>query len=111
MRPDGMARVRVRVMTASMSRSYHMLSAPAAPAPTAMASSATKPKGAPEMLRASDEPMMPSGALSMTSASCVKFWSWNITIASMTKIMSGATEAMAELALADSSTAPPISIR
>jgi hypothetical protein len=40
MRPDGIGRIAVRVITASMSRSYHMLSAPDAPAPTAMHSSA-----------------------------------------------------------------------
>ena len=33
----------MRVITASMSASYHMLSAPEAPAPTAMHSSAVKP--------------------------------------------------------------------
>jgi hypothetical protein len=37
-----MGRFDVRVITASMSASYHMLSAPAAPAPTAMHSSAVK---------------------------------------------------------------------
>ncbi len=42
MRPDGIGRVRVRVITASMSASYHMFSAPDAPAPTAMASSDAK---------------------------------------------------------------------
>ena len=36
MRPAGTGRAAVRVITASMSASYHMLSAPAAPAPTAM---------------------------------------------------------------------------
>ena len=39
-RPAGIGRPAVRVITASMSASYHMLSAPAAPAPTAMQSSA-----------------------------------------------------------------------
>ena len=43
MRPAGIGRRAVRVITASMSASYHMLSAPAAPAPTAMQSSAVKP--------------------------------------------------------------------
>ena len=43
MRPRGIGRPAVRVITASMSASYHMLSAPAAPAPTAMHSSAVKP--------------------------------------------------------------------
>ena len=42
MRPRGIGRFDVRVITASMSASYHMLSAPAAPAPTAMHSSAVK---------------------------------------------------------------------
>ena len=37
--PSGIGRLRVRLITASMSASYHMLSAPEAPAPTAMASS------------------------------------------------------------------------
>ena len=35
-RPAGMGRLRVRAITASISRSYHMLIAPEAPAPTAM---------------------------------------------------------------------------
>ena len=39
-RPDGTGRVAVRVITASMSASYHMLSAPEAPAPTAIAAMA-----------------------------------------------------------------------
>ena len=38
--PRGMGRAAVRAMRASMSASYHMLSAPAAPAPTAMQRSA-----------------------------------------------------------------------
>ena len=42
-RPAGIGRVAVRVITASMSASYHMLSAPAAPAPTAMQRIAVKP--------------------------------------------------------------------
>src|SRR6185369_5017269 len=41
MRPMGIGRPRVRLMIASMSRSYHMLMAPEAPAPTAMQSTAT----------------------------------------------------------------------
>ena len=41
--PAGIGRLRVRAISASMSASYHMLSAPEAPAPTAMASSAAKP--------------------------------------------------------------------
>jgi hypothetical protein len=36
MRPAGSGRRLVRSISASMSRSYHMLMAPAAPAPTAM---------------------------------------------------------------------------
>ena len=40
MRPAGIGRLRVRRITASMSRSYHMLIAPHAPAPTAMHSTA-----------------------------------------------------------------------
>ncbi len=39
--PRGSGRPRVRSITASMSRSYHMLMAPAAPAFTAMQSTAT----------------------------------------------------------------------
>ena len=42
-RPAGIGRFAVRVITASMSASYHMLSAPEAPAPIAMQSSAAKP--------------------------------------------------------------------
>ena len=40
-RPDGIGRFAVRDITASMSSSYHMLSAPAAPAPSAIAAMAT----------------------------------------------------------------------
>ncbi len=40
MRPAGIGRLRVRRITASMSRSYHMLIAPHAPAATAMHSTA-----------------------------------------------------------------------
>ena len=43
MRPRGIGRLAVRDITASMSASYHMLSAPAAPAPTAMQMSAVNP--------------------------------------------------------------------
>ena len=42
-RPAGTGRPRVRRMRASMSASYHMFSAPEAPAPTAMQSTATAP--------------------------------------------------------------------
>ena len=42
-RPRGIGRPAVRAMRASMSASYHMLSAPAAPAPTAMHISAVNP--------------------------------------------------------------------
>ena len=42
--PRGIGRIAVRVMTASMSASYHMLSTPAAPAPAAMARIATNAK-------------------------------------------------------------------
>ena len=41
--PWGIGRFAVRDITASISASYHMFSAPAAPAPTAMQSSAVKP--------------------------------------------------------------------
>ena len=40
-RPAGIGRARVRAITASMSRSYHMLMAADPPAPTAMQSTAT----------------------------------------------------------------------
>ncbi len=43
MRPAGMGRFAVRFMRASRSASYHMLSAPEAPAATAMQSTAVKP--------------------------------------------------------------------
>ena len=43
MRPAGMGRSRVRDMMASMSASYHMFSAPEAPAPIAIASSEARP--------------------------------------------------------------------
>ena len=42
-RPRGIGREAVRVITPSISASYHMLSAPAAPAPTAMQISAVNP--------------------------------------------------------------------
>ncbi len=42
-RPDGIGRRAVRVISASMSLSHHMLSAPAAPAPTAMQMTAARP--------------------------------------------------------------------
>ena len=42
-RPAGIGRPLVRAMTASISRSYHMLIAPEAPAPTATAKMATAP--------------------------------------------------------------------
>ena len=42
-RPEGIGRLRVRRITASMSASHHMLSAPEAPPPTAMKSTAQKP--------------------------------------------------------------------
>ncbi len=41
-RPAGIGRLRVRDISQSMSRSYHMLIAPAAPAPSAMQAMATK---------------------------------------------------------------------
>ena len=41
-RPAGIGRADVRSIRASMSASYHMLSAPAAPAPTAMQISAVR---------------------------------------------------------------------
>ena len=40
--PRGIGRIAVRVMTASISASYHMLSTPAAPAPAAMARTAAR---------------------------------------------------------------------
>ena len=43
MRPNGIGRPAVRVISASMSASYHMFSAPAAPAPAAMQTSAANP--------------------------------------------------------------------
>src|SRR5262245_52980724 len=42
--PRGIGRLAVRVITASISASYHMLSTPAAPAPAAIARIAMKPK-------------------------------------------------------------------
>ena len=42
-RPLGIGRMAVRAITASMSASYHILSAPAAPAPAAMQRRATTP--------------------------------------------------------------------
>ena len=41
-RPDGIGRLRVRVINASMSDSNHIFNAPEAPAPTAIASSDAK---------------------------------------------------------------------
>ena len=51
MRPAGIGRLRVRRITASMSRSYHMLIAPHAPAATAMHSTAVKRQHRMQMAR------------------------------------------------------------
>ena len=44
MRPAGIGRLAVRLMTASISASYHMFSAPEAPAPTAIQRMAIRPR-------------------------------------------------------------------
>ncbi len=51
--------MRVRRITASMSRSYHMLIAPAAPAPTAMHSTATPASTGCRCPGASNKPTIP----------------------------------------------------
>ena len=55
--------------------------------------------------------MTPSGALIITSATRVKFCSWNITMVSMTRPTSGKTAKIDALPFFDSSIAPPISMR
>ena len=62
--PAGTGRFEVRFITASMSASYHMLRAPAAPAPTAIDSSATK---ASQGCSVPGAAMMPTKAVKMTS--------------------------------------------
>ena len=55
-RPAGTGRPCVRAMRASMSASYHMLSAPAAPAPTAMQISAVDRDHRMQMARRDQQP-------------------------------------------------------
>ena len=62
--PIGIGRDWVRFITRSMSASYHMLSAPEAPAPMAMHSSAVKPRTGWIDPGAS---IMPTNAVKMTS--------------------------------------------
>ncbi len=65
MRPAGIGRRWVRRMIASMSRSYHMLIAPAAPAPTAMHSTAAKPSTGCSLPGASSRPIQPVNTTSV----------------------------------------------
>ncbi len=81
------------------------------PASAMRPSSATKPKGMPETLSASDAPIMPSGAEAKTRNSFAKLCTCAMMSVSITSTMMGATAAMEELPLADSSMAPPISMR
>ena len=60
MRPEGMGRSRVRPMLRSMSRSYHMLMAPDAPAAKAMQATATAPVQGAMAPGASSKPTRPT---------------------------------------------------
>jgi hypothetical protein len=73
--------------------------------------SATKPNGAPATRSAATAPIAPSGAVSSTSASLEKLRSCTMRRASVPRIMAGKTANREALALALSSTAPPISRR
>ena len=63
-RPAGNGLFMVRCMTLSMSRSYHMLMAPAAPAPSAMQAIAVNPTNGSSCPGASS---MPTSAVNTTS--------------------------------------------
>src|SRR6516165_4175822 len=63
--PRGIGRPAVRVITASISASYHIFSAPAAPAPAAMAAMATAPSSGSRRLDAS---IIPTTAVNTASA-------------------------------------------
>src|SRR6516165_9050684 len=63
--PRGIGRLAVRVITASISASYHILSTPAAPAPAAMAAIETAPRGGSRRLGAS---IIPTTAVNTASA-------------------------------------------
>ena len=73
MRPAGMGLFAVRVIWASISASYHMLSAPEAPAPTAMHRMAMAPMTG---LIATGAAIMPTSAVNTTSDMTRGFSSW-----------------------------------
>ncbi len=73
--------------------------------------SATKPKGAPKTLSASDEPMTPSGAVISTIASREKLCSCTMRIVSVATSMIGNIAKIEPLPFSLSSIVPPVSIR
>src|ERR1700738_5297837 len=81
------------------------------PASAINPSSATKPNGWLATFSPSDAPMMPSGAVRNTSKRREKLCSWIIRSGSMTMTISGNSTKIDALPLADSSNAPPFSIR
>jgi len=81
------------------------------PASAINPSSATKPNGWLATFSPIDAPMMPSGAVRNTSNRREKLCSWIISRVSMTMTITGNSTKIEALPLADSSIAPPISIR
>src|SRR5947209_7712965 len=81
------------------------------PASAISPNSATKPNGWLATLRPSEAPTMPSGAVRKTRNSREKLWSWIINSVSITMTISGNSTKIEALPLADSSNAPPGSIR
>ena len=81
------------------------------PASAIRPSSATKPNGWLATFSPSEAPMMPSGAVRNTRISREKLCSWIISSVSITSTISGNSTKIEALPLADSSNAPPGSIR
>ena len=81
------------------------------PASAIKPSSATKPNGWLATFRASDAPTMPSGAVRNTNINREKLCNWIISNVSITIAITGNSIASDALPLADSSNAPPASIR
>src|SRR3954469_3596904 len=81
------------------------------PASAIRPNSATKPNGWLATLSASEAPMMPSGAVRNTSSNREKLCSCIINSVSMTMTIRGNSTKIEALPLADSSNAPPASMR
>src|SRR5258708_7524767 len=90
---------------------YFLLPRMIMPASAISPSSATKPNGWFATLSPSDAPMIPSGAVRNTRIRREKLCSWIIRSVSMTITISGNRTKIDALPLADSSNAPPGSIR